>query len=317
MTIFAEVYRPTGLAFDQNGRLLVTSFDGSVRLFTDTTGDGRADRETVFADGFNTPLGVTLRPGTSDVYISSKGHITILRDETGDERADSRIDFVTDLPTGLHQNDNLKFGPDGQLYIGVGSTCDVCVEEDPRSATIMRFDPQTGAGEIIATGLRNPYDLAFHPLTGDLFATDNGRDDLGLDAPQEELNHIIPGGDYGWPGCWDNLQGPDCAGTTPAIAFFEPRASANSIDFYADGPFPTAYHNNAFVAVFGSFAKRTAQSGVARVVLTPDGSVYTSEVSWFARWPRAMPLGLIIGPDGALYVGDYLNGFVYRIIYQH
>ncbi|MCP5096797.1 MAG: hypothetical protein GY943_14695, partial [Chloroflexi bacterium] len=176
---FTTMYRPTGLAFDENGRLYATSFDGSVRIFTDDDGDGHADTETNFAGRFDTPLGVAIRPGTNDVYVSSMGTVTLLRDTTGNNRADTRVDLITGLPFGLHQNDNLKFGPDGMLYMGIGSTCDVCVENNPRSATIMRFNPETGVGDVYATGMRNPYDLAFHPLTGELFATDNGRDDLG------------------------------------------------------------------------------------------------------------------------------------------
>ncbi|MCA9926547.1 MAG: PQQ-dependent sugar dehydrogenase [Anaerolineales bacterium] len=313
---FAAMYRPTGLAFDDNGNLFATSFDGSVRIFTDTDSDGHADNETNLAGRFNTPLGVAVRPGTNDVYVSSMGTITLLRDVTGDNRADNRIDLVTDLPNGLHQNNNLKFGPDGMLYIGVGSTCDVCSELDPRSASIMRFDPDTGSSEAIATGLRNPYDIAFHPQTGDLFATDNGRDDLGPDAPQEELNHIVSGSNYGWPDCWDDFQGLGCDGTTKAVAFFAPHSSANSIDFYTGRPFPNAYRFSAFVAVFGSFIQPETETGIAQVILTPDGDTYTGQVSWFAQWPGAMPLGLVEGPDGALYVGDYINDAIYRISYD-
>lgn len=313
---FADLYRPTGLAFDANGRLFTTSVDGTVRVLTDADGDGRADNAATFATGFDTPLGIAVRPGTNDVYVSSKGNITILRDTTGNAVADSRTTLISGLPTGLHQNDNLKFGPDGLLYMGVGSTCDVCAEADPRSATIMRFNPDSGAGEIFATGMRNPYDLAFHPLTGDLFATDNGRDDLGEDAPPEELNHIVQGADYGWPDCWGDYQGDNCDGTQKAVAFFEPRSSANSIDFYNRGQFPPAYRGSAYVAVFGSFVKPSAQTGVVRVALQPSGNTYTAQTSWFAQWPGAMPLGLIVGPDGALYVGDYINNAVYRISYD-
>ncbi|MCI0397852.1 MAG: PQQ-dependent sugar dehydrogenase [Chloroflexi bacterium] len=313
MTRYADMYRPTGLAFDAAGRLYATSFDGTIHVFVDSDGDGRADVDSIFFAGFNIPLGVTVRPNTVDVYVSSFGKISILRDRDGDLVAEEAVNFVRDLPADLHQNDNLKFGPDGWLYMGIGSTCDACVEADARSGTIMRFDPASGAGEVYATGMRNPYDLAFHPLTGDLFATDNGRDDLGLDTPLEELNHIVQGGDYGWPDCWDDLAGIGCAGTRPAIAFFEPRSSANSLDFYTGGHFPAEYQYNLFVAVFGSFLKDVTR-GVARVELSPAGDSYTAQISWLARWP-GMPLGLITGPDGALYVGDYINGGIYRISY--
>lgn len=312
---FADIYRPTALAFDAAGRLFVTSFDGTVHILQDVDGDGRSDRDTTFASGFSTALGITLRPGTNDVYVSSTGQITLLRDDNGDDVADTRELFVSGIPNGRHQNDNLKFGPDGWLYMGVGSTCDACAEADDRSASIMRFNVDTGESEVIAHGLRNPYDLAFYPGTNDLFATDNGRDDLGLDSPFEELNHIVVGGDYGWPGCWNEGEGNDCAGTETAVAFFAPHASANGLDFYTGSQFPSEYHNNAFVAIFGTFLTEGVGTGIARVQLTPDGDSYQGTVSWFAQWPDGRPLSLIVGPDGALYVGDYINSVVYRIGY--
>lgn len=312
---FADIYRPTGLTFDAAGRMFVTSFDGTVHILTDEDGDGRSDTDTVFASGFSIALGITIRPGTEDVYVSSNGHITLLRDENGDNVAEVRETVVSGIPTGLHQNDNLKFGPDGWLYMGVGSTCDACVEADGRSATIMRFNVDTGEREIIATGLRNPYDLAFHPTTGDLFATDNGRDDLGLDAPFEELNQIIVGRDYGWPDCWNQGEGSNCIGTETAVAFFDAHASANGLDFYTGDQFPSEYQNDAFVAIFGTFLTDGVPTGIVRVQLTPDGGSYQSTVSWFAQWPDARPLPLIIGPDGAIYAGDYLNNVIYRISY--
>lgn len=312
---FADIYRPTGMTFDAAGRLFVTSFDGTVHILHDEDGDGRANSDTVFASGFNTPLGITVRPGTEDVYVSSAGQITLLRDIDGDNRADFTETVVSNLPFGLHQNDNLKFGSDGWLYMGVGSTCDACDEPDPRSATIMRFNVDSGESEIIATGLRNPYDLAWHPITGDLFATDNGRDDLGLNEPFEELNLIVPGADYGWPGCWNDREGNSCAGTETAVAFFEPHTSANGIDFYTGNQFPTDYHNDAFVTLFGTFLTDGVGTGIARVELNQSGNSYQSEVSWFAQWPGARPLPLIVGSDGAIYVGDYINSVIYRISY--
>jgi glucose/arabinose dehydrogenase len=311
---FADIYRPTSFAFDANGRLYVTSFDGTVHILQDEDGDGRSDSDTLFASGFDTALGITLRPGTEDVYVSSNGRITLLRDENEDDQADSRKIIVDGLPTGLHQNDNIKFGSDGWLYMGLGSTCDVCSEADPRSATIMRFNVDSGEGEIIATGLRNPFDIAFLP-NGDLFATDNGRDDLGLDSPFEELNQIVVGGDYGWPNCWNVQEGSDCVGSETAVAFFEPHSSANGLDFYTGSQFPAEYQNNAFVAMFGTYLTDGVGTGVARVQLTPNGDSYTSTVSWFAQWPEGRPLPLLIGPDGAIYVGDYINNAIYRISY--
>jgi putative membrane-bound dehydrogenase-like protein len=313
---FADLYRPTGFAFDDQGRIYVTSQDGNVYILRDEDKDGRADSRSTFATGYYFPVGVAVHAPTGDVYVSYQGAIAVLNDTDGDERSDKARIFVDGLPTGKHQNDNLKFGPDGKLYIGIGSACNACEDTDPRSATILRFDVATGNSEIVATGMRNPYDLAFQPVTGDLFATENGRDDLGMDAPFEELNFIVQGGDYGYPGCWNEQDVSGCEDTIPAVAFFEAHSSADGLDFYDGNAFPAEYQGNAFVSIFGSWLKPNVQTGIQRVVLSKNGDSYQGEPSWFIRFPQgSMPLPLLFGPDDALYVGDYINDAIYRISY--
>jgi glucose/arabinose dehydrogenase len=239
-----------------------------------------------------------------------------LQDTNGDGRSDGERLLVGDLPFDKHQNDNLEFGPDGWLYIGVGSTCDACDDPDPRSASILRFNTNTGESEIVATGMRNPFDIAFHPETGELFATDNGRDDLGMDAPFEELNHIVKDGDYGYPHCWNEQDQPGCENTIPPIAVFESHSSANGVDIYDGEQFPPEYRGDAFVSIFGSWLKAGVQTGIQRVALSPTGESYTAEANWFIRFPTGvMPLPLLFGPDGAMYVGAYVNDVIYRISY--
>ena len=313
---FADLYRPTAFAFDAQGRMYVTSQDGNVYLLRDDDKDGRADSRMIFSSGYYFPLGVTVHVPTGNVYVSHQGKITVLSDTNGDDKADVQEIFAEGLPFGLHQNDNLKFGPDGWLYMGVGSTCNACDDVDSRSAAILRFNIDTGESEIYATGLRNPFDIAFHPENGDLFATDNGRDDLGMDAPFEELNRIIQGGNYGYPDCWNEQDAPGCENTIPAVAFFEAHSSADGLDFYNGEKFPAEYLGNAFVSIFGSWLKPNVQTGIQRVVLTSQGDTYTGETSWFIRFPEGvMPLPLLFGPDDALYVGDYVNDAIYRISY--
>lgn len=313
---FADLYRPTAFTFDAQGRMCVASQDGNVYLLSDADKDGRADSRFTFATGYYFPLGVAVHAPSGEVYVSYQGAVTVLTDTDGDGRSDQERILANDLPFDLHQNDNLEFGPDGWLYIGVGSTCDACEDPDPRSAAILRFNVDTGESEIYATGMRNPFDIAFHPETGDLFATDNGRDDLGMDAPFEELNHIVQGGDYGYPDCWNEQDAPGCEETIPPVAFFESHSSANGVDFYSGERFPAEYRGGAFVSIFGSWLKPGVQTGIQRVVLSPSGDTYTGETSWFVRFPAGvMPLPLLFGPDDALYVGDYVNDAIYRISY--
>jgi glucose/arabinose dehydrogenase len=313
---FADLYRPTGFAFDSQGRLYVTSQDGNVYILQDEDQDGRADSRTTFATGYYFPLGVAIHEPTGEVYVSYQGAITVFKDTNGDGRSDEERIFVDELPFDKHQNDNLEFGPDGLLYIGVGSACDACDDSDPRSATILRFNVETGESEIFATGMRNPFDIAFHPETGDLFATDNGRDDLGMEGPLEELNHIVQGGDYGYPNCWNEQDQPGCENTIPPIAFFESHSSADGVDIYNGESFPAEYRGNVFVSIFGSWLKPGVQTGIQQVVLTPQGDTYSAEAAWFIRFPTGvMPLPLLFGPDDAMYVGAYINDAIYRISY--
>jgi glucose/arabinose dehydrogenase len=313
---FDDLHRPTAFAFDDRGRMFVTSQDGNVYILHDQDQDGRAESRATFATGYNFPLGVAIHPPSGDVYVSYQGTIIILRDFNGDERADQQNIFVENLSTGEHQNDNLKFGPDGHLYVGLGSTCNACDDSDPRSAAILRFDVTTGASEVFATGMRNPYDLAFQPGSGELFATDNGRDDLGLDAPYEELNHVVQGGEYGYPDCWNDQDSAGCENTIRAVAFFEAHSSADGLDFYDGDTFPAEYRGNAFVSIFGSWLKPNVQTGVQRVVLSKSGGMDQGETSWFLRMPQgSMPLPVLFGPDDALYVGDYIKDAIYRISY--
>ncbi len=319
MIKFADLTWPTSLAFDNEGRLYAASNDGTIHVLLDEDNDGRSDQDVIVASDFRLPLGIAIHPENGDIYVSSLGRITILRNNEGDLRADESMPFVTRLPYDWHQNNNLKFGPDGLLYLGIGSTCNACEDEDPRSATIMRFDLESAEGEIYASGLRNAYDIAFHPTTGDLFATDNGRDDLGEKLPDEELNHIIQGGDYGYPNCWDEATQPGCNGTLTAIAYFEPHSSANSLAFQVSDLLPDAYtsddnHAVAYVAIYGAWHAPEVVTGITRVQLTATGDTYEGQVDWFAKWP-GNPLGLAISSDGDLFVGDYKNHAIYRISY--
>ena len=126
-------------------------------------------------------------------------------------------------------------GPDGRLYLGSGTTCDVCKEKDRRSGAILSFKLDGSDLRIVATGLRNPFGLVFDGDT--LYVSDNARDDLGENEPAETIVRIKQGADYGWPRCWASwrlrkLQG-SCRGVTPPVAYLEPHSSANSLALWA------------------------------------------------------------------------------------
>ncbi|HID63968.1 MAG TPA: hypothetical protein EYP49_14700 [Anaerolineae bacterium] len=302
---------PTSLAFGPDGRLYVSQLNGRISAITDADNDGLGDRVDAFAEGFISPLGLAWRG--DDLYVGSRGMVSAVRDTNGDGRADARNDIITGLPAGRHQTNGLTFGPDGRLYIGQGSIDDH--GEDgivPLEASILRANPDGTDLVVYASGLRNPYDLAFHPVTGELFATDNGRDSPATGV-SDELNVIVEGGHYGWPDCWDVSEGTHCEGTIPPVLELPEHSSADGLAFYTGRLFPPQYENVPFIALWG------ANSGdpdigkkVVAVVLTNPGTGWQGTVYDFA-FGFVNPLDVIVGPDGALYVADFGAGRVYRI----
>src|SRR5581483_2285563 len=144
---------------------------------------------TTVATGLNNPLGLAWYNNT--LYVSTLGQISTITPNASYTQFSAPNVIVSGIPTGQHQNDEIAFNQ-GWLYMGVGSTCDACTESDARSATIMRFKPDGSNAQIFASGLRNPFGLAVRPATGQLYATDNGRNDQGDSVP-DELNAIVAG----------------------------------------------------------------------------------------------------------------------------
>ena len=294
----AELYatgleRPTALAFGPDGLLYATQESGSVIA----VGRG-STRPRVLARGFRTPLGLTWRGST--LYVSAQGSLHRL--VVSGKRVVSRRAILSGLPFGRHQQDTVVVGPDGRLYLGSGSTCDVCRERDRRSAAVLSVRPDGSDLRIVARGLRNPYGLAFQPGTNRLYVSDNGRDDLGDGEPAETIVRIRAGSHYGWPRCWASwrarqLRG-SCGGVAEPIAYLEPHSSANSLAFW---------RGSLFVAESGQYLSRRWGRKLVRV------DVRTGRSSTFAHG-FGHPLGLTTEPrGGGLLVGDWGRGVIYRI----
>ena len=212
----AEIYasglvQPTAMAYGPDERLYVAQNDGRI-----VTVRPRTRRPRAFAAGFAVPLGLAWRGRT--LYVSAQGALHALRLTRGGNAARRRT-IVSGLPYELHQQDNVVLGRDGRLYFGNGSTCDACVEADPRSAAILSVRPDGSDLEVEASGLRNPFGLAIEPETGRLWVSVNARDDLGGWNPAESVVRLRNGADYGWPDCWPDWRtrrmAGDCAGVTP------------------------------------------------------------------------------------------------------
>ena len=250
----------------------------------------------MLARGFPTPLGLAWSGRT--LFVSARGEVSRL--QVSGKRVVSRRKIVRGLPFGRHQQDTIALGRDGRLYLGSGSTCDVCRERDPRSATILSFRPDGSGLRIVARGLRNPFGLLFAP-DGRLFVSDNQRDDLGDREPAETLVVIRPGGDYGWPRCWASwrlrrLQG-SCRGVERPLAYLEPHSSANSLAWW---------RGSVVVAEWGQYLSERWGRKLVRV--HPRTGRSTTLADGFEH-----PLGLAVDTTGSLLAGDWGRGVVYRI----
>ena len=191
------------LRFSPDGALIASQPRSGrlVHVLPDRDGDGRSDGQRTLADGLDRPHGFDFRDDA--LYVGEGGAIARIPLTTGPEgpvAAGPPERIVENIPVGKnHWTRTLRFGPDGGLYLSVGSSCNVCEEEDPRRAAILRYEADGSGEEIFADGLRNAVGFDWQPETGHLYATDNGRDLLGDDFPPCELNRIVRGGFYGWP----------------------------------------------------------------------------------------------------------------------
>lgn len=333
------------MAFGPDGNLyLAMSNDGKVVMLPDANRDGLADKVVLVADKLNAPNAVTFVNGV--LYVSNQDGIVKL-ERKGEWPAVSIQPVVKGLPTGGHTLKTVRLGPDGYLYLNVGSSCNVCVETDPLRATMLRYTPDgVAAGALTtvgkhaptpvwATGLRNAQGFAWHPVTGAMYATNNGADmrsgikggKVNDELPPEHLNQIMPGEQYGWPYCWGNrfadpnFSGPSgfCEAMQAPALTFTSHATPLGITFLDRAAFPTGYQHDAIVALHGSWNRDTLSGyKVVRVKFEQDKPVASEDfiTGWLSgrsAWGR--PVDVQVGPDGALYISDDRAGLIYRVSY--
>ena len=323
-----------------NGRLMAVSPDGvlfvarqskgDVVALPDRDRDGKADSVDVVLGGLTRPHSVAFNGG----YLYVATNPAVLRVKYANGRIDGTPEKVVDLPvsTTPHWTRTMGFGKDGKIYVAIGSSCNLCEDEDPRRATIMVYDADGGGGRPYARGLRNAIGFDWDPRTGVLWADDMGEDGHGEEKPPDEINRIEDGKHYGWPYFIDNnvpnanltaakgsLKAADA--TPPAFAL-QPHLSPIDLRFYTGDRFPAEYRGAMFVALHGSSpTARKERIGYKVVhVVFKDGKP-TGVEDFVTGWLKdgqvlGRPAGLATGADGALYISDDNKGFVYRVSYQ-
>ena len=319
------------LRFSPSGDLLVSQprLGQILLVLRDRDGDGRSDGQRPLVEGLDQPHGLDFHGGY--LYIGETGAIArIAIRESGPDTLRVQGDLeriVEGLPAGgNHWARTLRFGPDGGLYLHVGSSCNACEEDDPRRAALLRFEPDGSGAEIYASGLRNSVGFDWQPSTNDLFATDNGRDLLGDDYPPCEFNRIERGGFYGWPYAnGDNNPDPDYGEgmqdrietALPPAHSFRAHNAPLGMTFLRHPNAPASLRGAALVALHGSW-NRTKLDGYKVVSLHWDSDGNITERDFLTGFEReedviGRPADVLEGPDGSIYVSDDYSGTIFRI----
>jgi len=310
-----------------SGDLLVTTpSSGEVHLlYKDDNGDGIADGRKTILSNLSKPHGIELFQDW--LYIAETDAVGRIRFDAMTRQASGAYEqIVTGLPTeGRHWTRTVRAGPDGCLYVSIGSSCNECIEANPKRAAIIRFRPDGTEQEIFATGLRNSVGFDWSPRDGALYATDNGRDLLGDDFPPEELNRIEPGGFYGWPyihgfGDPDPEYGPGnedkYIDAIQPLHAFRPHNAPLGIRFLRSGP----YRNDALVALHGSWNRREKDGyKVVRLHWSEDGTITESDfMTGFLDDGHVIgrPADIAESPSGEIFISDDFSGSVYRVVFS-
>ena len=309
------------MAETDSGLLLVGSRRAG-KLYAVTLVPGAEAEVVTFASGLPVPSGIALIGG--DLYVAALNRVLRYRDIERTFRNRPKPEVVTDaLPDkGHHGWKYLSVGPDGYLYVPVGAPCNICQPEDEVFATILRMHPDTGEWSIYARGVRNSVGMDWHPETGKLWFTDNGRDWMGPDVPPEEVNVVEQAGaHYGYPFVHgtDVLDPEFGAGHDPAdyvapVYEIQAHAAALGMAFYDGDAFPPAYAGAIFIAEHGSW-NRLLKVGY-RVSVVRVGSTKAEpfvDVWLDGQVATGRPADVLVARDGTLLISDDSGGRIYRV----
>lgn len=335
INVFAkDLTKPRMMRVNTDGTVYVTDIkEGTVTALKDNDGDGVAEMKREVAVDLDKVHGITIH--NNKMYLCAPEKLWSADINENGNLANLAL-LLDNLPEGgRHENRTIAFGPDGMLYISVGSSCDACDEENPEHATILIANPDGSNRKVFAKGLRNTIGYGWHPETKEMWGMDHGSDWRGNEQPPEEFNRLEKGKDYGWPYCFGKaevdpiIDNPEnttkenyCANTTPMVLGYTAHAAPIEMIFYTGDMFPAEYKNDVFVAMHGSWNRKPAVGyEVVRIRFNngkPEkfeqflkGFLFDNGQSQFGR-----PAGLCVAKDGSLLISDDDGGVIYRVSYS-
>ena len=330
---------PRVIVVTQTDDIIVSLVDsGEVLLLRDLDNDGQAESKTILLQGLANPQGLAFDGDW--LYVAERHRvIRIQYDHSNGVTLGEAETVIDDLPFGHpHRSHNAKtigISADRKLYITVGSPCNVCIPDDPRYSAILRAELNGSNVEIYARGLRNSVGFDWAPWSGELYATDNGRDMLGDDFPPDELNLIVKEGFYGWPYLHgDNVPDPEfgepafldenpeilASARLPSFKFRAHNAPLGIHFIKSTDNLPKAYSKTALVALHGSW-NRSKLDGYKILSLhwNSDGSIESRDFMTGFLGDKGIvgrPVSIVENAAGQFYITDDLGGRIYRIRYH-
>ncbi|MDO6562338.1 PQQ-dependent sugar dehydrogenase [Amphritea sp. 1_MG-2023] len=328
LTVAAAASNARQMALGEPGTLFVGSRRaGQVYRLRDTDGDGVYEQRDVLLRGLNMPSGIAYRDG--DLYIAAVKQILRLNNADRVTPPAANTELITDrLPNISHHGwKYLKLGPEGELYFNLGAPCNSCLSDDPRFATLMKINLNTKTQTIVAHGVRNSVGFAWHPKTDELWFSDNGRDHLGDDQPDDELNRLSqPGQHFGYPFIHaGDIPDPKLYQQQAFSAFESPvlklgaHVAPLGMTFYHGDQFPETDQSSLFIAQHGSW-NRSRKVGYRVIKVDTSVTPPSQEVfidGWLngeRAWGR--PVDILTDRDGSLLISDDRAGLIYRVRYR-